>query len=714
VSRGRWTLVANAGLGLFASVSALRVAWALLRETDPGEAAWVVAADTVRSDWRGMALVALLLTPLGGAAIASLPPLRALGRSRSALSVVLLLAVLPFAAATTLSKIHPPAFRDATRESGASAPRTLGTDSFDFVAADFDGDGDADLLVNHHNLHSPVLLVHRGDGRFEDATADSGLLDAAGVGEVLGEPPVEGGAGEFRLWHDRPAAPERLGRWRVHWRPGASHHGRIRTDAKILRVHSLGVGTDASVEEAGAVLRFASAGIEKGGIEFETEWLEGAYEFDLLVGGERTAPSVRIGPAGNAPASIPFRLRLTDRHGGVAGDLDGDGRVDLYFACGARLGTLAPAGEGKADLLFRGLGGPRFSLVEGALGASDPSGRGRSCAWVDLDGDGAGELYVTDLVGPNRLYRRSEGGGFVEEAGRRGLALEDRSAFEFLDLDGDGDLDLLAAPPVTVLRNEAGTFTEVPGRMGLPALEPPPPERRGVFPEPAIVAEDVDGDGDLDLYLGDRLYLREASGFLDVTERAGLAPGGRVVAAAFGDYDNDGDRDLYLVRATGSNRLFRNEGGVFADVSRKAGIRRGRRSGITAGWIDANGDGSLDLFALDRALPDLWASACGTAGPQVLFRNRTNANGWIALDLRLRRPGGSVHGTRVEVRTRTGAQVRFAGLSERTVHSRSLLPLHFGLGRDREARSVEIRWPSGRLQRLEDVPGGRVLRAEER
>jgi hypothetical protein len=713
VSRGRWTLLANAGLGSFLSIALARIAWAAAREALPGEALWLVAADTIRTEWRAIVLAGLLFWPFLLVLLAPLARVRECAGSRGLLAVLAALALFALGAVGAWVRLHPPSF-DAVGRSGLDAPANLRDDSFDFVAADLDGDRDPDLLVNHHNLHAPAVFRNRGDGTFEDAPLEFGLLDLAEAGDPFGEPPLEGGAGEMRVWHDWPSGPGRIGCWRIDWRPGASHHGIVRTDAEILRCEAVGEGVRAQIEDEGSLLRFSAEGIDRGSLAFETRWLEGSYEFDLLVGGDRRTSSIRIGRRGRPPPTLPFPFRLTDRHGAAVADFDGDGRTDVYFACGARLGRLAPPDPGKEDLLFLNAREGRFTLAEGARGASDPYGRGRSCSWVDLDGDGAGELYVTDATGPNRLYRRTEEGRFEEAAALSGVALTDRSAFEFLDLDEDGDLDLLAAPPVTVLRNEGGRFSEIPGRMGLPPLEAAPEASRGVFPEPAIAAEDTDGDGDLDLFLGDRFYRREGDGFHDFTEAVGLEAGGRVGAAAFGDFDNDGDRDLYVSRATGPGRLYRNEGGRFRDVTRGEGVHRSRRLGLAAGWLDADGDGFLDLFRLYRSVPDLWASLAGSGAIHDLFRNRANGNGWIAFDLQPDRPIGSAHGTRVEVRTTSGVQVRVAGLPDRTVHSRGRLPLHFGLGGDRDPTSVEIRWPSGRVQALEGVRGGRVVRVDER
>ena len=123
---------------------------------------------------------------------------------------------------------------------------------------------------------------------------------------------------------------------------------------------------------------------------------------------------------------------------------------------------------------------------------------------------------------------------------------------------------------------------------------------------------DYDNDGDVDIYFlngnGDgpgaatvparnRLYRNNGNWrFLDVTEQAGVGDTGHGLGVAVGDYDNDGDQDLY-VNNYGPNLLYQNQGdGTFKDVTQSAGVANGNRVGAGASFLDADGDGDLDLF----------------------------------------------------------------------------------------------------------------------
>ena len=164
---------------------------------------------------------------------------------------------------------------------------------------------------------------------------------------------------------------------------------------------------------------------------------------------------------------------------------------------------------------------------------------------------------------------------------------------------------------------------------------------------------DYDGDGDIDIYflngaplrgtrakaMGNALYRNDgAFKFTDVSRAAGVADEGFGLGVAVGDYDNDGDPDLYL-NNYGPNVLYRNNGdGTFTDVSEEAGVANGNRVGAGACFLDMDADGDLDLYAANYVAfayePALARTKAGypiygsprdyPLAPDTLFRNNGN------------------------------------------------------------------------------------------
>lgn len=226
-------------------------------------------------------------------------------------------------------------------------------------------------------------------------------------------------------------------------------------------------------------------------------------------------------------------------------------------------------------------------------------------AVADYDGDGDPDLFVGFNGTPNRLYR-NDGTRFTEVAAAAGVgdARATRAA-AWGDADGDGDPDLLVgfAPGdgsvLRLYRNHAGRFEDITAAAGLTV-------ESGAVRQPVWL--DLDGDGDLDLFVAFRdranaMFLNEGGRFRDVAAEIGLADPRRSVGAVWFDYDQDGDLDLYVANMDGDpNGLYRNDGGSFVEVAREAGAEWGGRTpadpanGTVRPCVaDLDGDGRLDL-----------------------------------------------------------------------------------------------------------------------
>ncbi|MGC6427011.1 MAG: FG-GAP repeat domain-containing protein [Akkermansiaceae bacterium] len=256
-----------------------------------------------------------------------------------------------------------------------------------------------------------------------------------------------------------------------------------------------------------------------------------------------------------------------------------------------------------------------YGSLESSIGVE---GRGNGIAIADVNNDGLEDLYLCQPAGlPNKFLLRQPDGSLrdVSSATKTDWLDSTRSAL-FVDLDNDGDQDLILAQSTHILIHEntgKGTF---PVRFATDA-------KSLLF---SINAIDYDGDGLLDLFAsgysgagkirpedifaspmpyhdanngGPNLFLKNAGNwkFSDVTEQTGL--GGDhlrfTLASVWEDYDNDGDPDLYLANDFGRNNLFRNDNGTFTDVAAQAGVED-IGPGMSAAWGDANNDGLMDLY----------------------------------------------------------------------------------------------------------------------
>jgi hypothetical protein len=236
---------------------------------------------------------------------------------------------------------------------------------------------------------------------------------------------------------------------------------------------------------------------------------------------------------------------------------------------------------------------------------------------ADFDNDGWHDLYLADGADA-RLYRNT-GGRFVDVTEEAGLpvGLHGVNVALFVDLDNDADKDLFLGrftAPNRLYRNEG---LDVDGRhRGFTDVS----ESANLGRNFVVVATagDYDNDGDLDLYLGRYLdprinlpttlfYTRNSEGnsllrndgdlqFTDVTEEAGVRDGGLSLGVTWGDYDEDGDVDLYVANDFGRNAMLRNEGdGTFSDVSEETGTLD-FGFGMSASFGDVDNDGDLDIY----------------------------------------------------------------------------------------------------------------------
>ena len=358
-------------------------------------------------------------------------------------------------------------------------------------------------------------------------------------------------------------------------------------------------------------------------------------------------------------------------------DYDNDGDLDVFLVQGALLGdgapTLAPReGQSLGDRLYRndlvvqadGTRMLRFTDVTDESGITEARGYGMGVTSGDYDNDGWVDLYLTRF-GRNQMFRNRGDGTFTDVSLQTGT--DDPSwgvSAAFFDYDRDGWLDLFvgnylnytlethtpcyfrAGPldycppevsppqPSLLYRNRGdGTFVDVTAAAGL---------AREFGPALGVATADYDNDGWLDLFVANdqqenQLWINQRDGtFRNMALLWGVALGTAGEAKAdmgvdAGDFDNDGDEDLFITELTGQgSTLYVNTGaGLFEDHSARLGIRLPSlpHTGFGAGWLDVDNDGWLDVVAVNGFVTQR-LDAIGTDDPfplharNQLFRNR--------------------------------------------------------------------------------------------
>ncbi len=415
---------------------------------------------------------------------------------------------------------------------------------------------------------------------------------------------------------------------------------------------------------------------------------------------------------------------------GVAvGDADGDGDLDLYVA------NYGP------NSFFRNDGSGRFERV--VVGAEDPSWS-VSAAFLDGDGDGDLDLYVANYLtydvarekpckageleiycspeqfppASDRYFENLGNGRFVDATARAGVATDGRGMGVGVgDFDGDGKQDLYVANDRTanfLYLNRGGRFEEVAAEVGA-GYGPTGLVEGGM----GVVVGDLGGQGRAAIFVTNfqkepnRFYLARPDGFFDeLALRNGLGfPSIEMVGWGIGMVDVEGDGDLDLAVANGHvfenaelfipgsayglpDHLYLNDGTGSFTLQTFPGTAYSSR-GLAAGDLDGDGD------------EDLVIAACN--GPLKIWRNEAGRpERLLVLGLEGEAPNTRGLGARVTA-TVGGRTLRREVTSGGSYASASDTRVVLGLGAGGRAERVEIRWPDGRVDVLENQAGGREI-----
>lgn len=444
-------------------------------------------------------------------------------------------------------------------------------------------------------------------------------------------------------------------------------------------------------------------------------------------------------------------------------DVNGDGFIDCMI-------TNGPA-SGQDNFLYINNGTGGFTAFTGDTIVNDnkPSD---GATWADSDNDGDLDCYVVNWYNTKNLFYVNTGvGSFIQTPNTVDTSGGYCETASWGDYDNDGLLDLyvtrsggtVATNKNLLFHNEGGnTFTKIV--TGTPVTD--------AFISRSVNWTDIDSDGDLDLFVtnennqNENLYRNDGAGvFTKLTTGPLLNDGGKTMSSSWGDYDNDGDLDVFLANDQGNDGLFRNDGNFNFTKITSDTVSNCFGYSFSSAWSDIDNDGDIDLYVtnsfstftlslnflflnngngsftrLSNTAPatDLdWSYGCafgdydndgfedlvvatcrynGVDRPDLLYHNDGNSNSWITIKLVGTKTNKSAIGTKIRVKAiingnpvwqmrEISAQSSYCGQND--------LRAHFGLGNSTLIDSIQVEWLSGCVEIFDSISTNQFITITE-
>ncbi|MCR8669529.1 CRTAC1 family protein, partial [Aestuariibaculum sp. M13] len=398
------------------------------------------------------------------------------------------------------------------------------------------------------------------------------------------------------------------------------------------------------------------------------------------------------------------------KFGAFWGDYDNDGYPDLFMTHTNKMQLLHNEGNGT----FK-----EVTVEAGFKKYNDCINTGAT--WFDYNKDGFLDIFIADWDSDcegNRLYKNNQDGTF-SDVSHIFQGVNSKHSYQSIpfDFNGDGWLDLYVAndfnpgPNDLFINNNGTGFTEQAANYGLNTS-------RG---DMGVTIGDYNNDGEFDIYvttIGDNALMKKTvdGSYEDLARTFKIYNAGWAWDVSFSDFDLDRDEDLFVVNGfdypnSGDwhNVYFENtlETGVegFVNSSEKTKLNEEAIS-VTEAVFDYDNDGDLDIFVTNND------------GPSYFYENKlTDVNQpaedlhWFKVKLEGTTSNRDAIGATLSVKTARGLLHRY--YSGKGFLSQHLKPVHFGLGSDTEILELKITWPSGLVETHTNIPADKTILAKE-
>ncbi|MBK7133968.1 MAG: CRTAC1 family protein [Bacteroidales bacterium] len=452
---------------------------------------------------------------------------------------------------------------------------------------------------------------------------------------------------------------------------------------------------------------------------------------------------------GEKPEVLPTNHLYHNRGDGTFEDVtEKSGTDELAYSMGAAIGDYNNDGfpdilvcNYGANILYKNNGNGTFTNVTKKAGIAGGNECSIGAAWFDYDNDGLLDIYVSNYLNfdpeykyfyapdgfpgpmaydaqPDYLYHNNGDGTFEDVTEKMGISDPDGRAMGVgaVDYDDDGFVDIYVANDHSLnylWHNDGGKRFEDRGTMSGTAFS----QAGEATVSMSVDFADYNSDGLLDIFLSDdtycSLYENQGGGvFIDKSNFSGIATAAAQFVgwtSAFVDYDNDGDADIFKTNGAlkhlygHEDQLFENLGdGKFTDISNNLGeyfnqeyVGRGACLG------DYDNDGDFDIYIANL-----------NSRGMFLRNNKGNLNNWLIINLVGTTSNRDGIGARVKItsggRTQTTQKKSTSGYLSQSDHR-----LHFGLAKNESVEKIEIKWPSGKAQVIENTKANQIITIKE-